>query len=418
MLWQPSPTMIHIEISRQSVYDDRNASLPSFLNNFVYDSPRLPIGHFELPSPPGTTYVSGLGRVSLYDARATLALTTSSGSTISLAVWACAAFEQADVIAVEATWSSTFAPSTPLVYIPDAAQSTWVGRDSRYVLNPPPMNTSTPIPSGGVLNVSTQAHLIGTSHSTAVLEVDATPTSTTLFLSVSPVMEGGSAPSTAYATSQVTAAASLGLTATRALHESWWHGWWPAGGVVIMEYSVLESFFYIQLYKFASGARQGRGVHDLEGPWFVTGTDWPDLHWDLNIQYPYYFPSLVNRPDIASTIVDFMGGLHASGQLSKNVPVDWAEDSSAVPTGASSLRGEMSCYWSYGPNCTTSPPSVTGNLLWSLHVLHMAADLSGNASIHTQVVWPLLERALQFHSHFTFVDSEGVVHLEPTFSPE
>ena len=24
--------------------------------------------------------------------------------------------------------------------------------------------------------------------------------------------------------------------------------------------------------------------YDLMGPWFIDGTDWPDLHWDLNVQ--------------------------------------------------------------------------------------------------------------------------------------
>ncbi len=71
-----------------------------------------------------------------------------------------------------------------------------------------------------------------------------------------------------------------------------------------------------------------------------------------------------------------------------------------------------------GPNCTTSPPAVTGNLLWCLHVLHLAAEVSGNSSIDTDVVWPLLGPALQFHSHFAHADAGGVIHLEATFSPE
>lgn len=138
---------------------------------------------------------------------------------------------------------------------------------------------------------------------------------------------------------------------------------------------------------------------------------------DLNLQYTYYLPILANRFDIASTLVDFVADLHTSGALAGNVPEAWRTDSSAAPTGASSLRGQESCYWSYGQNCTTSPPSVTGNLLWTLSVVHLLADVSGNATIDTEIVWPILGRALQFYSHFQTTSADGSIHLLPTFSP-
>jgi hypothetical protein len=34
-----------------------------------------------------------------------------------------------------------------------------------------------------------------------------------------------------------------------------------------MNDTVLESFYYVQLYKFATATQPGRAVHDLEGPW-------------------------------------------------------------------------------------------------------------------------------------------------------
>ena len=82
-----------------------------------------------------------------------------------------------------------------------------------------------------------------------------------------------------------------------------------------------------------------------------------------NLQYTYYLSITGNRFGIASTLVDYIERIHASGALANNVPEAWRVDSSAAPTGASSLAGEETCYWSYGANCTTSPPSVTGNLL-------------------------------------------------------
>lgn len=130
--------------------------------------------------------------------------------------------------------------------------------------------------------------------------------------------------------------------------------WWPAGGFLTTEYSVLESFFYVQvrvccvcsvcarvlatpdapcmsacddvcglcvcaqLFKFSSAARAGRTVHDLEGPWFIDSTDWPDLHWDMNLQQTYYFPIAANRPDEASTLTTFLSELLATRALARS----------------------------------------------------------------------------------------------------
>jgi hypothetical protein len=61
--------------------------------------------------------------------------------------------------------------SCPQVHwLPDSAQSMWIGRDPRYVPNPPPINRSVTT-SHGVLNTTTQMHLRGTAHSTSVLTV-------------------------------------------------------------------------------------------------------------------------------------------------------------------------------------------------------------------------------------------------------
>ena len=183
----------------------------------------------------------------------------------------------------------------------------------------------------------------------------------------------------------------------------------------------MESLYLLMQYKFASAARRGRAFMDLNGPWLVSvdgGTNAPDVHWDWNIQGMYYMPFLTNRPEIANSLVDYAENLLHSGVLwsSSNVQPGW-EDSAAAPTGASGLDGQQSCYWNYGVNCTVSPPSVTGNLLWTLHVVHQSGIYQGNATVSTAVVWPLLCRALRFYGHF-LVENTTHITLPPTFSPE
>lgn len=76
------------------------------------------------------------------------------------------------------------------------------------------------------------------------------------------------------------------------------------------------------------------------------------------------------------------------------------------------------CYWNYGADCKTAPPSVTGNLLWLLSVVHMNAVYSGNSTLDVKIVFPLLDRALQFYQHFQVVAADGTITLPVTFSPE
>ncbi len=77
------------------------------------------------------------------------------------------------------------------------------------------------------------------------------------------------------------------------------------------------------------------------------------------------------RPDISQSLTDYVEFLMRSGNLKSNVPSEWQFDSAAAPTGASSLSGNETCYWNYGVDCKTAPPSITGNLLWTLEVVHM-----------------------------------------------
>ncbi len=418
-VWADSPTSLHMTMNRQTLWDDRtpDLGLPFYLDNFAFDQPRLPVGHFSITwtsgAPPQT-----VGRIQLHDARSVVTIMTPSGSC-SVAAWASAAYERADggadVIVLETSWTGSEA--CIVTFVPEEAVSTWSGQDARYVPNPAPLNTTSAPAPGLQLSLTSQPHLPrkGTWHTAAVLQ-QAGVNASTYFFTISPVLTSQAA-ADGWATTEVMSAQGLGA-ALRTAHEAWWHAWWPAGGFMTFEYSVLESFVFVQLYKFASGARAGRTVHDLEGPWFVAGTDWPDLHWDMNLQQTYYLPITLNRPDLSSTLVDYLAYLQGTGNLNTNVPAEWQIDSAAAPTGASSLSANETCYWDYGANCTTSPPSVTGNLLWVLSVVHMSAAYTGNATIDTAIVFPLLDRALQFYAHFQLTQPDGSIHLPNTFSPE
>jgi hypothetical protein len=51
--------------------------------------------------------------------------------------------------------------------------------------------------------------------------------------------------------------------------------------------------------QIASATRADRPMYDLQGPWDVEVTSWPDIHWDLNIQLTY-------QPMLASDHLDLL----------------------------------------------------------------------------------------------------------------
>lgn len=285
MLWAPTAGELQLHVNRQTLWDDRtpDLGLPYYLGNFALDQPRLPLGYFSITLGSGADLSAAAGRVSLWDAVASLNLTTARGSC-ALAAWASAQHDRArggaDVVVLETSWSG--GETCAVSWVPLPCESTWSGNDKRYVFNPPPLNASRVLNPETELTTVSQPHLPvkGTWHSTAVLRSQLQPAAAAYVVTVSPVL-GSQAAADAWAAAEVGAAVAAGLPALRAAHSADWHAWWPAGGALTVEYSALEAFWYTQLFKFRSGARPGV-VHDLEGPWFIQDTPWPDLHWDMS----------------------------------------------------------------------------------------------------------------------------------------
>jgi hypothetical protein len=99
----------------------------------------------------------------------------------------------------------------------------------------------------------------------------------------------------------------------------------------------------------------------------------------------------------------------------------------------------MTCYWDHGTEqgtgrCIvrqcgllgvflnvpkphqTAPPTITGNLLWTLHLEYLTYTKSMNQSMLARLV-PLLQRAVNFHMHMA-IDNGTLIGLPVTFSPE
>ena len=270
-IFKPTPYALRMEVSRQSLYDDRNSSLGArFMHNFVYDTPRLPVGYFDISM--GATIIQGFGRIALYDGCVWINISTTAG-TLTLSAWANAEYTTADVIVLQVLHHPD--GLVPVItFVSEVCESTWADQDKNYVPNPPPLFASAAIGLGAVLNTTTQLHLLGTSHSTAVLQ---DTVNAIFYLAISPV-SAEPALSDSYAQKQVHAAYKLGLPMLQRQHLQWWHDWWPRGGFITTEFSILEGFFYTQVshpdppwYSYSPSFACGTLI------WLHSSTRWPAL---------------------------------------------------------------------------------------------------------------------------------------------
>lgn len=222
---------------------------------------------------------------------------TGTAASCNYTAFASADYALADVI--QFTTQCTAGVKASIVWVPEPAVSTWKGSCPGYVENPDPTTTI----SADNVAVTTQMHLSGTSHAVAfggtpTVGIAATKVAgetltgyattpedgrTTFHITVASVSNSAAAKAAA----AINAARSAGGPALEAAHQKWWHEYYPMSFLTFSA-SRLESFYWIQMYKLASATRSDRVVYDLMGPWFIDGTNWPDLHWDLNVQLTYW----------------------------------------------------------------------------------------------------------------------------------
>lgn len=370
-------------------WDDRAPGANYSLNNFVADRPRLPIGHLLL-SFAGPVVDAGM-RLVLWDAEVLGEVNTTLG-TVRFRALASSTYASLGVDVLLVELNATGGERPVWQWIAEPADSTWSYLPG-YVRNPPPQPGR--CACNGAINVTVQMHLSGTSHATAMHEADlgcavrphgasrtlerpcgddGNASRTVLRVAISNVGANGAAD----ACGAVAVALAHDTMETVAAHRAWWHAYYPRTFLTLTD-SVAEAFYWIQMYKLASATREDRPVYDLQGPWFIDGTPWPDLHWDLNVQLTYYPLYTGNRLDLARSLVALIDANRAN--FVRNVPARFRNDSAAAPSAASALDCLASCYWDYGEDCLTTPPTIMGNLLWTLHLYHRHYRYSLNASV-------------------------------------
>jgi hypothetical protein len=391
---------LRFEIGRTDVYDHRPGG------NWKTNT-RLPIGYLSLTTFGAIT--ASEFRTDLWNAEVTGKIVTSRGS-ISLR---CLAPSGSDLLVVEL--KSTGEESRAAVgFQAESAQSCAYiangSKDPHYERND---TFETSHRSG--ISLAVQKLKAGSDFATAVLEDKAASDSRIFYIAVAnrhwvhPQAPYGSADDAA---ASVSKARKNGLAHLTKAHRAWWHSYYSQSFVSVPDRRI-ESFYWIQLYKFASATRPDRPVVDLFGPWFRP-SGWGQYWYNLNVELSYYISNVSNHPDFNEAPAVMMEN-HLQ-DLIENVQPEFRHDSSGLgrTTGFGDLKSP-----GQGPLVTLpSPHYELINLPWLVQQFYLFTRHSGDDKRLASSVYPLLKRTMHLYLHLLEKKPDGKYHLPLCYSDE
>ena len=397
----PANPFFHIDVGRSDVWDQRRAGRGGYVPGLPGDGtlfmrPRLPIGHIHVDLP---------GTIEAINITTDLHSATVSGSVvckgengthnIMVQLYAVHPLDSAMVMRFEAeSWQAE------PYFVADISQSAR-GAPPGYKPNPPA--------ESGVLdgaNVTTQMLLSGGNYATALRRSVAYPG--TWHVAVCMDAPQSTSPQCA---ANSTAYSEASHAALLSAHLEHWDAFYKKSFVSVSQETgnatILEAFYWIQMYKLGSALREDGPALDLMGPWYQP-SGWLFYWLDLNMQLSYWPLYLANHLDLAATLPTFFLDERHHAQLFNN-----SVDGKGASIG-SACPADLYC----GTGNFTG--SVTGNLAWVCadiwkQIARTEEGPQKAALLHKFL--PYLENALFFYTNHTVL-SDNVAHIPFTLSPE
>jgi hypothetical protein len=294
---------IDFHLGRQDVTDhrkspDKKSSMGIPGANVMYDFCRLDIGRMALR--PVGKIISGTLHQDLWNAEIRGKIITDLGEISFRALTPydkmvnlieVTSTEMKDGHKVDYKWE--FLPENPASpraqVFPDNAES------KTYITNPPPK-----ISKDGDITICVQTLLAGGDYATAWKEQSSAKQGQSSLLIAIANEVPASNRSKEMATQAILGAANQKTTVLNKLHRDWWHKFYQQSFLSVPD-ARIEAFYWIQLYKMASGTRRDGPPLDLFGPWFRV-SQWPGLWWNLNIQLTYWPFYQSNHLDLSENL--------------------------------------------------------------------------------------------------------------------
>ncbi len=390
---EPGANAVRFKVDHGEVQDHR----PSFGNE--WGVARLPVGHLTL-EPVGR--ITGVDlRLDLWNAELRGTIVTERGRlTIRALV-------QND----RGVFVVTVAPTAGergfrWVYHPAASVSPRIVREpppANFPPNPPPVTRAE-----GDIQLAVQPLHVGGQTATAYRE-KAHGSERTLLLSVAHSYPESTAEATALAA--VRRAGALPASSLLRAHREWWHAFYRKSFLSVPD-GLLQSFYWIQLYKFACASREDSPVMATTGPW-LEPTPWPSVWWNLNVQLEYwaaYGSNHLELDAIPRTLNEhqdiLVGALRPEYRDGTMMALRRSTDAQMDDAGFAGAPGRP------------SPQPEAGDLPWALHNVWLNYRHSMDTDMLREIVFPLLRKSTNYYLKFLFTGDDGKLHLPYTFSPE
>ena len=409
-LYKLSEGVYRLNVGRSDVTEARQ---PFSLTN----SARLPIGYFTFSTVGRVT--DEKMRLSIYDAETSGCLKTTKGQlsfkTYVHALQECIVFETA-AEGAEKDFGWNFVPqqavSPRVVFNPDSAPADYLNCEGKS--NPDPYEVEEdgcrflvqPLANDTTFTRIVRYYVVGWKETRK-------GDSARILATVS--QENTAEEAVKSAKTALGNASRKSSSSLEASHRKWWHSFYREAAFLSFPDPRIEAFYWFQYYKFASTARPGKPIVDLQGVWPTADTPWPAIWMNLNIQLTYSWLTKANLGFLAQPLWDAFW--NNRDNLTRNVTdipgqESWT-DSRVMPRASS-----------YDMHAPLDPALVhynqyeVGNLIWTLFYYWQMCDAYGDDSQMTGRLFPLLKSAVNIFFHIRIQNPDGSWSLPSTASPE
>ena len=366
------------DVTDHRLAPDRKTSFGVPGANTFFHYPRLDIGLLTLT--PAGKIQSVTMRQNLWNAEITGTITTDLG-IIQFRAFTPRTY-MVNIIEIESTeqtnndqlagWTWRVLPGNP-----DSPRALIYPGRYEYESNPAPVKK---VLDG--MPVIEQPLLAGGDYATAWVEYETGKNSARLFITTAnEVPKAGKSAEVAVRTVQEVSDEDFSSMLKE--HRRWWHDFYQRSFVSVPD-PLLESFYWIQLYKLGSAAREDGPPIDLFGPWFKMSI-WPGMWWNLNVQLTYWPLAPANHLDLSKTLIN-------------EIDQNW--------DGLVTHFGE------------THRGQAMGDLAWVLHNYWLHYRHSGQWQPLAEKWLPKAVQVLEMYTQFLDKKPNGEIHLAPMGSPE
>jgi hypothetical protein len=417
-IYEETAKQYRFNVGRTDVTEGRNM-LPGYeSNSHLFTAARLPIGYFRLTTKGAVTGTGEKIRLSIYDAIATGTLTTASG-TIDFKTYIHAT-KNYIVLQTEATegeqdFGWTFVPQTAIS--PRVLNN---GSGERAYYNAHPNPAVKPLATDGDYHLSVQNLECGKTYVVAWKEVSE-GAKRHIIATVSQEGTSGDPVGASEAIAIASAKkdidegfADLSSATAEASHTAWWNAYYPQSFATFGN-TKMETFYWLQLYKFACASRPDKPLVDIQGPWPVANTPWPCVWMNLNTQLTYSWQYKANQSAMSEPL--WKAFVDYDANLTRNV-TDIPNQQDWTDAVAMSRSTTYNLYRPLEPTLASVNQYETGNMTWLLFYYWQYCTYNHREDILIDHFFSLLKRAINLYFHLRTTGTDGLYHLPVTASPE